>query len=189
MSGKRFNPAKLAKLNNPERIAELPASFLQEKAALVEPQVVIDLGAGTGLFSRALADYFPHCTVYAYDISEVMVNWMQHNVVPDYPRVIPRLMADGQVPEADGMADFLLMVNLHHEIDNPLATLEESFRLVKAGGAIAISDWRKEKMAHGPSEKIRVSAAVVQHQLQDVGFLKVKIYTEFRYNYLVIGHK
>ncbi|THB79101.1 MAG: class I SAM-dependent methyltransferase [Desulfobulbaceae bacterium] len=189
MSGKCFNPAKLEKLNNPERIAELPMSFLCDKAALSDPQVIIDLGAGTGLFSRALVDYFPHCTVYAYDVSKVMVDWMQANVVPHYPRVVPRLMADGQVDAADGFADFLLMVNLHHEIDNPLKTLQESYRLVKTGGSIAISDWRKEEMDKGPSVKIRVDAMEVKHQLQEVGFLDITVYDDFRYNYLVIGYK
>ena len=189
MSQKRFNPAKLDKLNNPERIAELPLSFLSDKAALNDPQVIIDLGAGTGLFSRALVDYFPHCTIYAYDVSEVMVDWMHANVVPNYPRVVPRLMTDGQVGEADGFADFLLMVNLHHEIDDPLITLQESYRLVKAGGSIAISDWRKEEMDKGPSVKIRVDSKEVKHQLQEVGFFDITIYDEFRYNYLVIGYK
>lgn len=189
MSNKRFNPAKLEKLNNPDRVKELPIDFLSHKAGLENPKVIIDLGAGTGLFSKALAEFHKTSTVYAFDVSPVMVDWMKENVAPDFDRVVPRLMDDASIDMDDEVADFLLMVNLHHEIDNPINTIAESYRLIKRGGSIAISDWRKEEMEKGPSFDIRVSPDEIKSQLEDVGFTEVQIFDQFRFNYLVVARK
>lgn len=189
MSNNRFNPEKLEKLNNPDRIKEMPIDFMSEKAGLNKPQVIIDLGAGTGLFSKALADYHSGCQIYACDISQVMVDWMSENVKPNYENIYPMLMDDAKVHLNDEVADFLLMVNLHHEIDKHEYTVQEAYRLIKKGGSIAISDWRKEEMPKGPSIEIRVDSSEIKQQLEDAGFTQVQIFTEFRHNYLVVAKK
>lgn len=189
MSGKRFNPAKLEKLNNPDRVKEMPIEFMSEKAGLSQPKVMIDLGAGTALFSKAFANVHPLCTIYACDISEVMVSWMIENVKPNYTNIHPMLMGDAKIDLEDDIADFLLMVNLHHEIDNPTTTIKEAYRLLKVGGSIAISDWRKEEMDKGPSVEIRIDSNEIKLQLEECGFSNVQIFTEFRHNYMVLAKK
>lgn len=189
MNNKRFNPAKLEKLNNPERVKEMPIDFMSEKSGVKNPKVIVDLGAGTGLFSKALADYYKNSTIYACDISPIMVDWMNENVKPNYDTIHPMLMGDASIDLADETADFLIMINLHHELDEPIKTVKEAYRLLKQGGSIAISDWRKEEMPKGPSLEIRVDAHEIKQQLEQCGFSQVQIFTEFRHNYLVIAKK
>jgi SAM-dependent methyltransferase len=189
MESKRFNPAKIEKLNNPERLKELPVSFIATQAGLVEPEVIVDLGAGTGLYSRAFAELFAHSIIYALDISSVMVEWMVEHVVPRYPRIKPLVMDDGIVPLENESVDFLLMVNLHHEIDDAETTVREAHRVMKKGAGIAISDWRKEEMEIGPSMAIRVDEREVADDLKRRGFRDIRTFNQFRYNYLLIARR
>lgn len=189
MENKRFDPKKLEKLNNPERAAEVPVATLLKRAGVENPGIVIDLGAGTGFFSKEIAGLYNDCKIYACDISEIMVDWMKNNIAGKYQNIIPLKMDDSHIPLDDGIADFLLMINLHHELDNPEKTLKECSRLLKPGGKIAISDWKKEDMEHGPPQKIRCTPEEVRSQLQSTGFSDITIFNDFKNNFLVIAKK
>lgn len=189
MSNKRFNPAKLDKLNNPERLKMLPLEYIIEKSAIHNPNNIIDLGAGTGLFSAALAEKFKSCKIYATDISKTMIDWIKENRVHDYPNLHPLLMIDSKIDLEAEIADFLIMVNLHHELDSPIDTLKESYRLLKTGGKIAISDWKKEKTEMGPDISIRVFANEIENQLIKSGFKDVQIHNDLKFNYFVVAEK
>ena len=87
MGSKRFNPKKLEKLNNPERVIEVPVATILKRAGIKNPGVVIDLGAGTGLFSKEIAGFYNQCKIYACDISEVMIEWMNNNITGKYQNI------------------------------------------------------------------------------------------------------
>jgi ubiquinone/menaquinone biosynthesis C-methylase UbiE len=189
MSNKRFNPANLDKLNNPSRLEALPLEYIIKKTGITQPGVIIDLGAGTGLFSAAFAAKFQSCTVYAADISEIMVDWIKENRTKKYPNIIPLLMDDSTLDLHDNSCDFLYMINLHHELDNPLKTVRETYRLLKPGGIIAISDWKKEETGMGPDISIRVSPGEIERQLSESGFSNSNISNDLQFNYFVVAEK
>lgn len=189
MTDKKFNPQKLDKLNNPERLKEFPADFIIQQTSLNNPKVIMDIGAGTALFSKSFAQKYSDCSVYACDISDIMIDWMKENIVHQYQNIIPVKMDENKTPLEDGIADFLFMVNLHHELDSPEKMLNECYRLLKPEGKIAISDWRKEETGHGPSLDIRYEPSQIIDQLNNIGFQKIKIFKEFPNNFLVIAQK
>jgi ubiquinone/menaquinone biosynthesis C-methylase UbiE len=189
MEEKRFNPEKLDRLNNPERIHNFPPERIIQLTGLKNPEVIIDYGAGTAFFSKPFAQIFTNCNIYACDISEVMLEWMYNNIVAQYQQIHPIKMEDNQVPLQDAIADFLFMVNLHHELDSPEDTLKECYRLLKPSGTIAISDWKKEPMELGPSMEIRYHAEEVKRHLEKSGFIQVEVFTDFPHNYLVLAKK
>ena len=189
MEEKRFNPKKLDKLNNPMRFKALPPEFIIKKAAIENPEVIIDLGAGTGFYSAPFAEIYKLCRIYACDISEIMINWMQENLSPKYDNIIPLKTEDNSVPLNNNIADFLFMINLHHELDSPAKMLNECFRLLKPKGKIAISDHKKEKTEHGPSIELRYAPNEVKEQLLAAGFEKISIHSELSNNYLIIAEK
>lgn len=187
MTEKRFNPKKLNKLNNPERYKALPPELIIEKASLNNPDIIIDYGAGTGFYSTPFSERFPNSKIYACDIAQVMVDWMNENLKNRYENIVPLKMEDNQVPLKGKTADLIFMINLHHELDNPNAALTECKRLLKPTGKIAISDWKKIEMEQGPSLNIRIDANEVAKQLQDVGFTNIKTFSELPLNYLIIA--
>ena len=189
MKEKRFDPKKLDKLNNPRRLKDLPPEFIQEKAKIKNPKVIIDLGAGTGFFSIPFAEKYSKAKVYACDISEVMIEWMKENISPKFENITPLKMGNNNVPLKDEIADFIYMINLHHELDNPEEALKECYRLLKPNGKIAISDWKKEKNDYGPPFEFRCNESDVKEQLLKIHFKQVEIYNDLKTNYLIIAEK
>lgn len=189
MEEKRFNPGKLEKLNNPIRLKEFPTDYILKLTGLANPKVIIDLGAGTAFFSAPFARLFPDCKIYTCDISDIMIDWMEKNIVPQYDNIFPMKMTGNQVPLENNVADFIFMVNLHHELDSPEETLRECYRLLRTGGTIAISDWRKEKTEQGPSYDLRCEPDEVGLQLKSTNFDEITEYTDFPNNFLVIAKK
>jgi ubiquinone/menaquinone biosynthesis C-methylase UbiE len=189
MEDKKFNPKKLNQLNNPKRYKQLAPEYIIEKAGLENPNVIIDLGAGTGFYSTPFAEIYKKCEIYACDISAIMIDWVQENITSKYANIKALKMEENHVPLKNKIADFLFMINLHHELDDPIKTLYECNRLLKSKGKIAISDWKKEKTAHGPSLELRYDVEEVKAQLLAAGFEKISIYTELSSNYLIVAEK
>ena len=82
---KKFDSAELEKLNNPDRLKDSPPELLASRLGNRLPKTIVDIGVGTGLFCRAFLTVFNPDTIYACDMSDTMLNWMQGNVVPDHP--------------------------------------------------------------------------------------------------------
>lgn len=189
MENKIFDPARLEKLNNPERSADFPAELVISLANINKPGVIIDLGAGTGFFSIPFAKLFQDCTIYACDISDVMLNWINMNVRPEFPNIITVKTENDHIPLNDNIADLIFMVNLHHELENPDRVLKECNRLLKSNGKTAISDWRKEESDHGPAVDLRYNPGDVKNQLYKAGFNNFIIRNDLPNNFLIIADK
>jgi len=88
MNEKKFDPQKLQKLNNPQRLIDIPPDFVRAKLNTAKPAVLVEIGAGTAFFSIAFLQVFKPSTIYACDLSEVMINWVKENVSPKYFLVV-----------------------------------------------------------------------------------------------------
>jgi ubiquinone/menaquinone biosynthesis C-methylase UbiE len=189
MNEKKFDPKKLDKLNNPQRLLDIPIEFIWNKIHLLDPVVLVDIGAGTGFFSVPFLKYVKNGKIFACDTSDIMIQWMKNNICPQYPNIVPLEMEESAVPLEDGIADLVYMINLHHELDKPQTILEESFRILKKNGAIFIVDWKKEDMPEGPPLHIRYLPEVVEKQLVSANFKKVHIFNDIPKHFLVVAEK
>ena len=189
MSEKKFDPKKLHKLNNPERLKDIPPEYIWNKLNMVNPETLIDIGAGTGFFSIPFLRYIKIGKIFACDISDIMIQWMKENICQQYPNIVPVKMEENIVPLKDGIADLLYMINLHHELEKPEEMLKESMRLLKNNGKIFISDWKKEEMPEGPPFHLRYSPEKVHAQLTSSGFKNISIDNEMPKHFLIIAEK
>ncbi|RJP80859.1 MAG: class I SAM-dependent methyltransferase [Desulfobacteraceae bacterium] len=189
MSEKKFDPQKLEKLNNPQRLVDIPPAYIRDKLNMAGPGILVEIGAGTAFFCTAFYQMFKPSTIYACDISDVMIQWVAENISSRYPAIVPVKTDEVAVPLEDGIADLVFMINLHHELHNPLQTLEESFRLVKPGGGIFVVDWKKKDMPEGPPAEIRCLPEEVEEQMARAGFEKMMIDNELQKHFLVVGRK
>ena len=187
---KKFDPAKLAKLNDPKRLAYLIPHVIWGKAALANPKVLIDIGAGTGLFALLFSKKMKKGKVYACDISDKMLAWMDDNLpIESKGIVIPIKMEESSIPLPDDSADLVYMINLHHELEEPLKILEESRRLLKNGGKLMIIDWKKEETPEGPPLEIRVAEVTIESQMRKSGFSNINKYADLPYHHFLVGEK
>ncbi|WP_028583354.1 class I SAM-dependent methyltransferase [Desulfogranum mediterraneum] len=189
MTEKKFDPKKLEKLNNPQRLVDIPPAYVLERLNLVQPEVLVEIGAGTGFFSIAFLQATQAAQLYACEISEPMLDWMREQLVPDHPEIIPVLTKDEAIPLADEIADLVFMICLHHELDHSALTLNEAKRLLRPGGRLFVVDWKKEEMAQGPPANIRCTAQEVAQQLQEAGLSEVHSYSELAKHFLVVATK
>ena len=187
MAEKKFDPRKLRKLNDPRRLNDIPPDYIWSKLNLTNPAVIVEIGAGTGFFSIAFHRQSESATLYACDLSDIMIDWVKENVSPQYPRIVPLKVEEHAVPLDDGIADLVFMINVHHELENPPRTVAESRRLLKPGGKIFIADWKKEDMPEGPPTEIRCLPEHVTEQLREAGFKHVAIYNDLPKHFFVIG--
>ena len=110
MNEKIFDPNKLQKLNNPQRFLDIPPEYVWGKLNLEKPDILVEIGAGTAFFSIAFLQHFKPSTIYACDLSEVMINWVKENVSPKYPSIIPVKSEEHSVPLDDRIADLVFMI-------------------------------------------------------------------------------
>ena len=167
----KFDPKKLAKLNNPERFKTLNPNVIWDALDMQNPKVLIDIGAGTGFFTKEFSKKLADGKIYACDSSEVMIQWMQENITDG--NIIPLQCSEAFVDLPDTIADLVYMINVHHEILEPERLLSEAYRLLKIGGKVAIIDWKAEEMQDGPPLKIRISDKIIGQQLSEIGFINI----------------
>jgi len=189
MSAHKFDPKKLQKLNNPQRLQDISPEFIWSKLSDKSPRTLVDIGAGTAFFCIAFLQRFKPERLYACELSPAMLAWMEENVQPAYPAIVPVKTEEDRVPLDDGCADLVFMIALHHELEHPERSLKEAHRLLKPGGEIFIVDWKKREMPEGPPEEIRCTAEEVEAELLAAGFAQLASYDELEKHFLVVGKK
>jgi protein-L-isoaspartate O-methyltransferase len=133
-------------LERPEREAEEKPALLMKALALKPGEAVADIGAGTGYYTRRLAQNVgPKGAVYAVEIQQEMLDILTnkmaamniHNVKPVLGEI-----TDPKLPA--GSVDLILMVDVYHEFDHPREMVEAMVRALKPGGRMVFVEFRGE---------------------------------------------
>jgi len=174
MAHLKFDIAKLERLNDPARFDTLKPAAMWAALGEPNPRVIVEIGAGTGLFSAAFSERAPDAVVYAADIEPTMIEWMRQNR-PEVAsgRVVPLLAEETHVPLPDGVADLVVMINLHHELVDPAASYAEAYRLLAAGGQLLVVDWAHAETPKGPPLAVRATKQQLEQYLSAAGFSRV----------------
>jgi ubiquinone/menaquinone biosynthesis C-methylase UbiE len=175
MAHLKFDVAKIAKLDDPGRFETMSPEVMWTALGNPSPEVIIEIGAGTGLFSAKFAEMAPGASVYAVDTETVMLDWMrEHRPEVAAGRIIPVLSEETTVPLGDGQAQLVAMLNLHHELALPEALYGEALRMLVPGGQLLVVDWAPIETPKGPPLAIRASANEIVELLATVGFASVR---------------
>ncbi len=190
MAHMKFDYAKLEKLNDPGRAETIIPNVMWEALAMPDAAVLVEIGAGTGFFARRFAELSPGAIIHAVDIAPVMIEWMQENV-PEVQSgtVVPLLAQETRVGLDSGIADVVYMINLHHELADPVGSYAEARRLLKSGGRMMVVDWADRETPRGPRADIRVSVADLKHMLEYAGFHEVESHEGLPWHHLLTATK
>jgi SAM-dependent methyltransferase len=189
--GHRFNPDRLHRLNDPAREEMLDPAVLWEGFGADRPGCVVDLGAGTGFFAvRFIPRLAPGGTIWACDTDPGMVAWMRENLTPpQLARVTPLETGENEIGLPDGCADLVYLVNVYHDLDDAPRMLQELLRLLKPGSPLAVVDWKKEPMPHGPPVGRRVDGDVIRRQMERAGLVRVAEPAVLPFHVFLAGRK
>lgn len=118
---------------------------------------IVEFGCGYGTFTLPVAKMI-HGTVNAFDIEPAMVAAVTAKSsqagIKNIHAVVRDFVAQGTgLPQ--NSADVVLFFNILHH-DQPVALMEESYRVLNVGGYLAIIHWNYDpKTPRGPAMEIR----------------------------------
>jgi ubiquinone/menaquinone biosynthesis C-methylase UbiE len=147
----KFDPAHAHKLEGPDRLEALPQATVVDLLQLTGAETVVDYGAGTGIYTVAIAEALPDGKVFAVEALPELLALLREKITPELAkRMCVCETGDNVVPLDDDEADRVVMVDvLHHLHDQPEA-LEEVARVLKPGGLFVVVDWGDTERPVGP---------------------------------------
>jgi ubiquinone/menaquinone biosynthesis C-methylase UbiE len=123
-----------------------------------EPRRVLDLGTGTGLAARYLAERFPNAEIVGIDLSPAMVKEAERLLPPDLNGRVRFAVGDASaLPLADGEFDLVVLLNM-------IPFFEELARVTAPGGTVVFA-W-----SSGPETPIYTPPADIRSRLAPLGF-------------------
>jgi len=189
MTDTHFDTSKAARLDNEGRIKELRIQeLLRDVGKIKGGTVAVDLGCGTGAFALRLAPLLgTKGKVYAVDDSADMLNILKSRNPP--PNLVTKKADFTSTGLESEIADFCLAAFILHETKEKQRLLDEAFRLLKPGGRLLAVEWRAELDSPGPSQKIRVSAEIMEALFAKAGFKGFKSSNWTEKHYYGVGVK
>ena len=160
------------KLENTDRIKELSPEDTLKKAGLKEDMILVDIGAGTGIFSFAGAT-ITETKVYALEISDKMLEFLREKKAKNKVENLEILkVASDILPLEDNMCDLAIMVTVLHEIEDKKTLLNEIKRILKKDGSLLVVEFHKRETPMGPPVGHRIAEKEVEETCQNRGFNK-----------------
>jgi ubiquinone/menaquinone biosynthesis C-methylase UbiE len=174
MHERRFRPEQAHRLDDPERRTWLPPAEVLGRLGLAPGMVIADVGAGVGYFTLPLARAVaPGGRVFAVDVEPALLDRLRAKLAaPEAPAGVTVVEGDATATRlAAASCDRVLFANVWHELDDHRAALRETARVLRAGGAMAILDWRPDATRPpGPPIAHRQAASAVAERLGDAGW-------------------
>lgn len=185
-----MDPDRIARLRSSERLEYFDPGQIW---AVLQPETdctLVDIGAGVGYVSLPFARDYPEAAIYGCDILEGMVGLLAQDAKDQgLDNLQALLMQPNSVPLPDNSADFIIMAQLHHELDEPEALMVECHRLLAPGGTVAVVDWKDEENERSPAKGRRVPADTIRAHLTGAGFTDLDSHDIYEFHAFITGRK
>lgn len=171
-SGWRFPVERRHVLNDEDRQRRHPPEPILRRAGIEEGDTVIDIGAGTGFWTRPLAMLVgPSGRVIAVDVEPIMLDEIRAMAREDgFQNVEVVQSQEDHIPLPDGVADAATLGFVLHEPPDPAAFLSEVSRVLKPGGRMLVIEWHKRETEQGPPVEHRLSLAESHELMRAQGY-------------------
>ena len=154
-------------LERPERAEEEKPGLLMEALNVQPGERVADIGAGTGYYTRRLAEKVgPQGAVYAVEIQQEMLDILTNKMVArNFHNVKPVLgtVSDPRLPA--NTLDLILMVDVYHEFDHPAEMVAAMVAALKPGGRLVFVEFRGEDPQVPIKEVHKMTEAQVKKEM------------------------
>ena len=165
-------------LERPERDEEERPAEVIAAMGLKPGDMVGDIGAGTGYFSRRFAKAVaPEGKVYAVEIQPEMLEKMADLCAKDgVTNIVPILGTETDPLLPDAALDWLFLADVYHEFQQPEPMLAKMLASLKPGGRVALIEYRLlGDTSRHIREEHRMSVKQVLAEWQPAGFQLVDL--------------
>jgi len=160
--GRLFPPLNLGVLEGADREQWQKPEQIMDALKIADGSVVAEIGAGGGWFTIRLAHRVgPNGMVYAEDIQKLMIKAINRRVEREGLRNVTTILGttkDSRLPHG---LDAILIVGAYHEMEDPVAVLNDAAQSLKPQGRIGIVDYLPGAGGPGPEPDPRVDADTV----------------------------
>ncbi len=175
------------RFEHPDRIAWQKPDLVIERLGPLQGRHIVDLGAGTGLFSVRMAR--AGATVTAVDIDPRFLHYIETRRMEaglSETQLRTHLAKADSAGLADDSVDAALVVNVYHHIENRTEYFRDLRQALRAGGVLLIVDFLDKETPIGPPPEMRVPAAQAVRELQAAGFTKFSVdESALQYQYIL----
>ena len=131
--------------------------------------VVADFGAGSGYFTEKIA---PLCSLlYAVDIQSEMIEINKRKMQSKDIRNVNFILGAEKLTNLPKESiDYLIMVDVYHELEFPYEIMQDIYRVMKDNGRVVLVEYRKEdpKVMIKPLHKMSVKQ--IRKEMNNSGF-------------------
>lgn len=170
----------------------IDAQSLMEKLNIEEKMQIADLGCGRrGYFSLQAAKLVgPQGLVCAIDVVKPALENVQSMANLFGITNIKTIWADLEIPKAtkipDETIDIAMINNVFFQTKRGNLIVKEAARILKKGGRLLVTDWKKTKAPFGPPVENRVSPEQIKAYARDCGLTLTKEFEAGPYHYALI---
>ncbi|HYQ84941.1 MAG TPA: class I SAM-dependent methyltransferase, partial [Rubrobacter sp.] len=160
-------------LERPGREQEEKPEVVIQAMNLKEGDVVAEIGTGSGFFARRLARAVgPTGRVYGNDIQPEMLEKLKELAAQEgIANIVPVLGTETDPNLPKGEIDWIIMVDVYHEFQQPEPMLAKIREALKPNGRVALIEYRAEgESASHISPPHRMSVEQVLAEWEPAGF-------------------
>jgi len=185
----KFNSEHKQRLESEERKNDLPAKKTLREMMLKQNDNMIDVGAGIGYFSIPASELVkPEGIIYAVDTSNEMIEEIVKRIKSKKIKNIK--VFRGKKYECtikDKSVDYILMVNVLHEVEDKERLLNNYLKKLKPNGKIGIIEFKKTDIDKGPPVKHKISNTELKEYFNKLNIKIIKEVDLNNYQYGVVG--
>ena len=171
---------------DPERAKwQKPAEVVQ--AMDLKPgDVVADIGAGTGYFTRLFAmAVAPEGRAIGLDIEDSMVNYMKEDAIKlGLKNYEAKVVPTDNAGLAQNSVDVVFLSNTYHHISNRVDYFKAAAKGLKENGRVVIVDFYKDSKI-GPPRDHKLAKAVALKEMDEAGYRLIKTHNVLEHQYFL----
>jgi arsenite methyltransferase len=177
-------PEQLQYLEEPDRGEWQMPERVIDALRLQKTDVVADVGAGTGYFSRRFARQVAH--VYAEDVDPQALSFLRSEALSKVT-VVPGQPEDPMLPPAS--CNLVFICDVLHIVEDRPAFLRNVIRALKPGGKVAIIEFYRRELPVGPPLWAKLSEEEAKEDFRKGAFKLDKQLTFLPFQYFLIFTK
>ena len=170
--GRLFPPQDLGLIQAPDREQWNKPDQIMDALGIAEGSIVADLGAGGGWFTIRLARRVgPNGRVYAQDIQPEMIGAIKRRVDREGLKNVEIVLGTTADPHLPAPVDVVLIMDVYHEMDDPVTVLKNVARYLKPQGRLGIVGYNPGGGGPGPERDERVDPETVINDAAKAGLV------------------